>query len=391
MRIAIIGPDFPPTTGGEAEYAAQVAAALHRRGHRVVVFSRVGNIGRDGGYEVRDVLRGRQWGDRQSLTALAEFDVVHAMNAAWCWVSTFGKPTFLSIHGNDFISPNPVYGYDIKTRFNLPKGDGLDLWLAQRRTRAMMNECLLLCRSIFANSDYTKREFLSRYPACDGKVVKAGVGVGALFVGASAPMRTRGPAPSMLTVCRLSEPRKNVDLVLRALARLKSDFGFRYTVVGEGDQKWALTQLAAELGLADRVRFTGRVADAELRSHYQGADLFVLPSGASSTSFEGFGIVYLEANAMGVPTMALRAAGAAEAVDEGRSGFFVEREDIVSIQAGLRSFLSGERVFRVEDCRKFAARFSWADIVGTFECAYEGALRSTETTEASRWRARLGI
>jgi phosphatidyl-myo-inositol dimannoside synthase len=378
MRIAIIGPDFPPTTGGEAEYAAQVSSALQRRGHRVVVFSRVGNIGRDSGYEVRDVLCGRQGCDRQSLAALGAFDIVHAMNAAWCWVSTLGKPTFLSIHGNDFISPNPVFGYDLKRRFNLPKGDRLDLWLAQRRTRAMMDECLPRCRSIFANSEYTKRVFLSRYPGCEGRVVKAGVGVGALFIDASAPLRRRAPVPGLLTVCRLSEPRKNVDLVLRALARLKSDFGFHYTVVGEGDQKWALTQLAAELGLADRVRFMGYVADAELRSHYQGADLFVLTSGVSSTSFEGFGIVYLEANAMGVPTMALRAAGAAEAVDEGRSGFFAEKEDVASIEVGLRSFLSGERVFRAEDCRRFAAGFSWADVVGTFERSYESALRHTD-------------
>src|SRR5215471_13574567 len=169
MRIAIIGPEFPPSTGGEQEYAAHVALELHRRGHRVVVFSRVGNTGREPGYEVRDVLRGRQWCDRQSLAPLAGFDVVHAMNAAWCWVSTLGKPTFLSIHGNDFISPNPVYGYDIKTRFNLPKGDRLDLWLTRWRTRAMMNECLPLCCSIFANSDYTKSTFLSRYPACEGR------------------------------------------------------------------------------------------------------------------------------------------------------------------------------------------------------------------------------
>jgi glycosyltransferase involved in cell wall biosynthesis len=378
MRIAIVGPEFPPSTGGEQEYAAQIALELHRRGHLVVVFSRVGNVGRDSGYEVRDVLRGRQGFDRQTLVTLARFDVVHAMNAAWCWVSTLGKPTFLSIHGNDFISPNPVYGYDIKRRFNLPRGDRLDLWLAQRRTRAMMDECLPMCRSIFANSDYTKRVFLSRYPACEGRVVKAGVGVGALFIDASAPQRRRALVPGLLTVCRLSEPRKNVDLVLRALARLKSDFSFRYTVVGEGDRKWALTQLAAELGLADRVCFMGRVADAELRSHYQQTDLFVLPSGVSSTSFEGFGIVYLEANAMGVPAMALRAGGAEEAVDEGRSGFFVEKEDVASIEVGLRSFLSGQRVFKAEDCRRFAAGFSWVDVVGTFERSYESALRHTK-------------
>jgi glycosyltransferase involved in cell wall biosynthesis len=376
MRIAIIGPEFPPSTGGQQEYAAHVALELHRRGHRVVVFSRMGNIGRDPGYEVRDVLHGRQWCDRQPLASLTGFDVVHAMNAAWCWVSTLGKPTFLSIHGNDFVNPNPVYGYDLKKRFNLPKGDRLDLWLAQRRTRAMMDKCLPLCRSIFANSDYTKRVFLSRYPGCEGRVVKAGVGVGMLFI--DAPARTRATVPSLLTVCRLSEPRKNIDLVLRALARLKSDFGFHYTVVGEGDQKGALTQLAAELGLLDRVRFTGRVTDAELRSHYRQTDLFVLPSGVSSTSFEGFGIVYLEANAMGVPTMALRAAGATEAVDEGRSGFFVEKENVASIESGLRSFLSGEKVFKAEDCRSFAAGFSWGQVVGTFERSYESALRHTE-------------
>src|SRR5262249_47043805 len=156
------------------------------------------------------------------------------------------------------------------------------------------NQCLPLCRSIFANSEYTKKVFLSRYPACEGRVVKAGVGVDTFFVNASAPLRTRALVPCVLTVCRLSEPRKHVDFVLRALAGLKSDVDFRYTVVGEGEERWSLTQLAAELGLADRARFTGRVSDTELRSYYEMADLFALPSGVSSTSFEGFGIVYLE-------------------------------------------------------------------------------------------------
>jgi glycosyltransferase involved in cell wall biosynthesis len=306
---------------------------------------------------------------------LKEFDLVHALNAAWCWVATLGKPTFLSIHGNDFVNPNPVYGYDIKQRFNLSKGDRLDFWLAQRRTRAMMNACLPLCGSIFSNSEYTKKVFLNRYPAVrEGQVVRAGVGVGGMFFDASSSARMRVPTARLLTVCRLSEPRKNVDLVLHALARLRSDFDFRYTVVGEGEQKSALTQLAMKLGLDDRVRFTGRVAEADLLSHYRQADLLVLPSGVSSKSFEGFGIVYLEANAMGVPTMALRAAGAAEAIDEGRSGFFVENEDVTSIEIGLRLFLSGEKAFKPEDCQRFAAKFTWGNVVGTFEQSYGHAL-----------------
>ena len=237
MKIAIIGPDFPPTTGGEAEYAAQVALELLSRGHQVVVFTRKGNVGRDEGYEVRDVLQGRQSSDRKVMHGFRDFDAVHAMNAAWSWVASFGKPTFLSIHGNDFVNPNPVYGYDLRTQFGLPRGDRVDFWLAVKRTRAMMEKCLPLCRMIFSNSEYTKKEFLRRYPLCNGKVINAGVGVGSAFVGSPASSRKETSGGNLLTICRLSEPRKNVDLILRALARMKSEFNFHYTIVGDGDLK----------------------------------------------------------------------------------------------------------------------------------------------------------
>ena len=96
MKIAIVGPEFPPTTGGESEYAAQVARGLLHRGHEVVVFTRKGNVGRDEGYEVRDVLQGRQSCDRKVIHGFEGFDVVHVMNAAWSWVAKFGRPTFQS-------------------------------------------------------------------------------------------------------------------------------------------------------------------------------------------------------------------------------------------------------------------------------------------------------
>jgi glycosyltransferase involved in cell wall biosynthesis len=384
MQIAIVAPNFPPTTGGESEYAAQVALELLHRGHQVVVFTWTGNVGRDEGYEVRDVLQGRQSANRSTIQGLCGFDVIHVMNAAWSWVSRFGKPTFLSIHGNDFIDPNPVYGYDLRTRLGLPKGDRLDFWLAAKRTRVMMRKCLPLCRVIFSNSDYTKDVFLQKYPLCQGQVIRAGVGVGSKFIDGPTSLRRETSVGKLLTVCRLSEPRKNVDLILRALARLKSEFAFRYTIVGEGDLRRDLTNLSVKLGLSDRVNFAGKVGDADLRSYYENADLFVLPSGISETSFEGFGITYLEANSLGVPTMAVRAGGAQEAVDEGRSGFFVEAPTVAAIEIGLREFLLGEKTFRSQDCRRFAAQFTWARVVDKFEQAYKAAkapqvLRVTET------------
>jgi phosphatidylinositol alpha-1,6-mannosyltransferase len=370
LKIAIVAPEFPPEAGGMQEYAAQVAAGLHRRGHRIVVFSRKGNIGLDDDYEVRDILQGKQSRDRQAVDKFRNFDIVHVMNAAWCWVSNFDRPTFASIHGNDFLSPNPVYGYDLKARFALPKGDRVDFWLACWRTRRMMEKSLPQCGAIFSNSNFTKDLFLQRYPRCRGNVIKAGVGVSHFFLESTTSSRARGFTASLLTVCRLSEPRKNVDLVVRALARIKSEFMFTYTIVGDGGLKGGLVHLCAELGIADRVKFAGEVSRASLRSYYQDADLFVMASGQSETSFEGFGIVYLEANASGTPTMAVRAAGAREAIAEGRSGFFIEEPTVAAIEGGLKSFLSGSRTFSAENCRRFAEEFTWDRVLDRLEEAY---------------------
>jgi phosphatidylinositol alpha-1,6-mannosyltransferase len=368
LKIAIVAPEFPPEAGGMQEYAAQVAAGMHHRGHRIVIFSRKGNIGVGENYEVRDILQGKQSRDRHAVDGFKSFDVVHVMNAAWCWVSNFDVPTFASIHGNDFLSPNPVYGYDLKARFALPKGDRVDFWLACRRTRRMMEKCLPQCGAIFSNSNFTKDIFLQRYPKCRGKVIKAGLGVSNFFLEATT-RRERGIS-KLLTVCRLSEPRKNVDLVIRALARLKSEFMFTYNIVGDGDLKGRLVRLCAELGIADRVKFVGAISRAALRSYYQDADLFVMASGQSETSFEGFGIVYLEANASGTPTMAVRAAGAGEAIAEGRSGFFIEEPTVAAIEGGLKSFLSGSRTFSAENCRRFAEEFTWDRVLDRLEEAY---------------------
>jgi phosphatidylinositol alpha-1,6-mannosyltransferase len=105
----------------------------------------------------------------------------------------------------------------------------------------------------------------------------------------------------LLTVGRLSakERYKGYDRVIAALPALRPRFReLAYVVVGDGDDRPRLEALALELGVADIVRFVGRVPDAELVEHYRMADLFVMPS-----TKEGFGIVFLEAMACGVPAI----------------------------------------------------------------------------------------
>lgn len=238
-------------------------------------------------------------------------------------------------------------------------------------TRRMLRRSLPNAGALLANSRYTADVLIRLHPACAGKTRITHVGVDPKFF----DVRRARPntVPRLLTVCRLSERRKNVDLVLRALAGLKERFDFEYVIVGDGELRAELEHLVGALGLAARVRFTGRVSDDALRGLYAQADLFVLPASIIPGSHEGFGIVYLEAAASGVPSLAARLAGAAEAVAENRSGFFVEVPDVASIREALARYLSGTVHFNTDACREFARGFSWARIADAVETTYRVA------------------
>ena len=131
--------------------------------------------------------------------------------------------------------------------------------------------------------------------------------------------------PVLLTVARLIE-RKGVDTVLRALpAVAKAVPGVRYVVAGDGPDRPRLEALAAELGLAGRVIFTGRLSADELPRIYSLGDVFAMPNRRlASGDNEGFGLVFLEANACGLPVIAGIAGGTGDAVEDGETGLLVD-------------------------------------------------------------------
>lgn len=143
----------------------------------------------------------------------------------------------------------------------------------------------------------------------------------------------------VLTVARLNEKEqyKGYDRVLRALARLGSGYDdVFYLLVGGGADGDRVRGLAEELGLAKRLVLTGFVSDDELPAHYRLADAFAMPSRG-----EGFGIVFLEAMASGVPVLGGAEDGTRDALDDGRLGILVPPDDIDAIAAGLRNLLDG--------------------------------------------------
>lgn len=139
-----------------------------------------------------------------------------------------------------------------------------------------------------------------------------------------------------ITVCRLLE-KKGVDQVLRALARLLPDHPqTRYLVVGSGPYEPELRSLAVQLGIDYAVEFTGSVAEHELVDHYCLGDVFVMPNRAlPNGDTEGFGLVFLEANACGLPVIAGQDGGSVDAVRNDENGLIVDGHSIEALHAAM--------------------------------------------------------
>ena len=143
----------------------------------------------------------------------------------------------------------------------------------------------------------------------------------------------------ILTVGRMAsgERYKGHDRVIRALPDvLRQVPSAVYLVVGTGDDRPRLEQLAAEAGVADRVVFAGEVPGAELPDYFRLADVFAMPS-----TGEGFGIVFLEAAASGLPVIAGNRDGSVDALADGAIGRLIDPDDRGQLVDALVAALDG--------------------------------------------------
>ncbi len=146
-----------------------------------------------------------------------------------------------------------------------------------------------------------------------------------------------------VTVCRLVE-KKGVDMAIRGFAAIHARYpNTRHVVVGEGQAAAELHALAAALGVADAVIFTGDVSAADLVAHYCLGDVFVMPNRAlENGDTEGFGLVFLEANACGLPAIGGRDGGTSSAVQQGVNGLLVDGHSLAEVTEAMLCLLEDE-------------------------------------------------
>ncbi len=152
----------------------------------------------------------------------------------------------------------------------------------------------------------------------------------------------------LLTVSRLW-PRKGHEAVMKAVARILPDVpDLRYLVVGKGPEEGKLRQLAFELGLRDHVVFAGFVPQEQLSDFYNLCDVFVMANREEEESgdVEGFGMVFLEANAAGKPVIGGRSGGTEDSILEGVTGFRVRPENVDEIASVLKKLFNDPALCR---------------------------------------------
>jgi glycosyltransferase involved in cell wall biosynthesis len=162
----------------------------------------------------------------------------------------------------------------------------------------------------------------------------------------------------------INTPRKNLDLLLEALARL--DNGHHLVVVGPG--KGSLyPALACRLGVERRVHFLGERPD--VAALMRGADVFGFAS-----HYDTYGLVVLEALASGIPVVTAPSVGASEVIRDGQNGFVLHSSDDLAGMAHLLQHLAAdpERAARIARAgRETAMAQSWTAMTAYYERLYE--------------------
>ncbi|MCH7960033.1 MAG: glycosyltransferase family 4 protein [Candidatus Hydrogenedentes bacterium] len=319
MNILVLTVDYPPIEGGIGTVALQLSRELAAMGHRVTViapyFPEMESFDRN---EPVEVLRFRGYGFGwlrffplliASRKHVRQSDVVFAINISYggiiAWLTRRPYVTFGYAYEFLKFRKNPVLS-------------------------RLLRRVYLRSRLVVAISSFTCQKLQEfGIPSSHIETILPGAPPAReLSKDERAAIETKYELDTkhvILSVGRFVR-RKGHDILVKALPYVLEEFPDAVMVlVGRGPRMELTAQLAEELGVADHVRMTGRIPQAELDALYRICELFALPTGEDEAGqVEGFGLVFSEAHAYGKPVVAGRSGGVTDAVQDGETGILVE-------------------------------------------------------------------
>jgi len=263
----------------------------------------------------------------------------------WTGASIIRRRKIELIHASKVL-PEGLVARRLARRFRIPyvvfaHGEEITIFGKHPRQRRQLPRVYDDAAAVIANSRFTASKLLE--VGCRGENIariSPGVDTDVFTPG------TRDPAivdalglagkKVLLSVGRLTK-RKGHDRVIDALPALLARHPETvWVVLSSGEEETNLRRRAQELGVASHVRFVGEVRYEQLPAYYRSADVFVLANRElEDGDMEGFGIVFLEANACGRPVIAGNSGGTGDPVRDGVNGFRIDATDPRNIAAAV--------------------------------------------------------
>lgn len=353
LRVLLLSPDFPPAHGGIQVVAHRLARHLHAR-VRTVTLETPGaaEFDRAAGLDTRRV-RIRRGARRLAVAALNVRAVATALRfrpdvilsahivmapAARLLQRALGIPFVLYVHADE------VRGRPGLAAFGVRHADAV----------------------IAVSRHASELAIAAGAPAERVHVIPNGVDL------PDAVKREPAERKTILTVARLRDRYKGHDVLVRALPLILARVpDAQWVVIGDGPLREQAERLADAHRLDGQVRFLGEVSDEERDAWLGRAHVFAMPSRlpVGGVGGEGFGLVYLEASARGLPVLAGNVGGAVDAVVDGETGVLVDPSDYIAVADALTDLLNNperaEALGRAGAAR--AREFAWPVIVAKVE------------------------
>jgi phosphatidylinositol alpha-1,6-mannosyltransferase len=340
MRVLVITNDLPPRVGGIQYYVDQLCRGLAAAGDEVTVYGSTSDGAErwDAAAPYR-VVRGRT--GTLLPTPLVLHRSVQLARRCGAEVVVFGAAFPLGLMGPAIRRRTgvPYVAFTHGLEVSAARTPGFSAALGRIGGRAaavtyVSRWCEGILRPAFGPGPRHVMlppavDPAEYHPGVDGSAVRARHGIGA-------------QDPVVVCVSRLVE-RKGQDRLVDALGEVRRQVpGTRLLVVGGGPHRDALERRARAAGVADAVTFTGMVAEEDLPAHFAAGDVFAMPCRErhGGREVEAFGIVFIQAQAVGVPVVAGAIGGVPDTLVDGTTGLLVDGDDVPAVASALVGLLA---------------------------------------------------
>ena len=360
-KIILITHEYPPIRGGAGVYCHELAIAAFTRGAEIEVVAPKGSVLHEGPKLQELSWEGSQsWisslrllffirkfynrKDKKFLLHVADMGVCKAF-IRFGFLLPLQNQTMVTIHGSELLkfTRNPI-------------------------ERIFFHRFLRKCETIHVLSKFNRQKFSEFCPSAISKLK--------LIPGA--PSRVVEHNPQQDRIVEVTEklqilcvgrihPRKGQILLLQAASMLPIELQSKIQIIFIGpikDKRYQQGILSLSHKFNGRIEFMGDISETELSTFYRNSDIFCLTPKTLKDSVEGFGFVYLEASAYGLPIIATRVGGVEDAVLDGKTGLLSNPESLDELKQNLLRLIESKKLRKEMGIQgqKWSAQHTWSKI-----------------------------